>query len=506
MQILTKEQFRAADEYTIYHEPIASIDLMERAARNCVMRIVKLCDEQRIFYIFCGKGNNGGDGLAIARMLIDRGFQTHILVTHYTENFSPDAQINYTRLIESGARIINIHGEKDLESISPHPLAVAIDALFGTGLNKALHGIAANTAHFINQQFKQVISIDCPSGLFIDTANAPEDIIVHSTLTLTFQFPKLSFLLAQNKKAVPYFEILDIGLHPDATQHITSAFTYTTRLEAAALIKHRHKFSHKGTYGHALIIAGSTHMPGAAMLATKACLRSGAGKVTIHSHLHVCNHVISYCPEALLSIDEHSHSIATLPEAGVYHVIAMGPGIGKTTETEQVLKKLIHYHKGAQLVLDADSINLLAENKTWLSFLPPQTILTPHPAEFDRLTEKHDNDFDRVESARQLAVKNNCIVILKGSHTAICFSNGCVAFNSSGNPGLAKAGSGDVLTGILAGLLARGYRAEEAAILGVFLHGYSADLRLKKHSMESICAGDVIEELGKAFLRLEKKK
>ncbi|MBL7916916.1 MAG: NAD(P)H-hydrate dehydratase [Bacteroidia bacterium] len=503
MHILNKEQLKFVDEFTIQHEPISSILLMERAARACVIKILKFINENTAIFVFCGKGNNGGDGLAITRMLLERGYNAKACLINYTDVFSNDCKENYDRLKEIPNSIIEINSEDDLKQLNLSANPIAIDAIFGSGLNKPLSELTAETAKFINFYFKEVISIDCPSGLFIDIPNAKDDTIVNSTITFTFQFPKLSFLLAQNAPYVPYFEIIDIGLHPDAIKNISTKFNYITKDLVRKLITKRTKFSHKGTYGHALILAGKNTMRGAALLSAKACLKSGAGKLTVHSVANVASTLISQLPEAMLSIDANTFHITELPNLDAFDAVAIGPGLGTEEETQTVLKKLLNYNS-ATLVIDADALNILSENKTWLSFLPPETILTPHPSEFDRLTEKHSNDFERLASAMQFALKNRCILILKGAHTAICFPDGTVYFNSSGNPGMAKGGSGDVLTGILCGLLARGYSPAKASIIGVFVHGFAADLILKKSSIESILASEIINTLGKAFLKLEK--
>ncbi len=503
MFILNKDQLTFADEYTIKNEPIASIELMERAARSCVTRITKNLDSSTPIVVFCGKGNNGGDGFAIARLLIERNYSCKALVINYTPSFSEDCQTNYNKLkaLKPDA-VFEINSEDDIEKIKFTTDDLIVDALLGTGLNKPLTGFLEIVVRFINSNFLNVISIDCPTGLFIDKANSTGDIVIHSNITLTFQYPKLSFLFSQNKHAVPHFEVLDIGLHQHLEHIIKPNLFYIVKPDIKQIITPRPKFSHKGSFGHALLIAGSTTLPGAAVIASKACLRSGAGLLTVHSTKAVINHVIDALPEAMSSIDNNERYISELPDLKKYDVVAIGPGIGTNDETQQVIKKLFNYNS-ASLILDADAINILSENKTWLAFLPPESILTPHPKEFDRLTQKHDDDFERFKTAQYFALNNKCILILKGTHTVICMPDGSSYFNSSGNAGLAKGGSGDTLTGVILGLIARGYTAPKAALIGVYIHGYAADLCLKKSSKESILASDVIDNLGKAFKKLE---
>ncbi|MBK7310142.1 MAG: NAD(P)H-hydrate dehydratase [Sphingobacteriaceae bacterium] len=503
MQILNREEIKFADEYTIQHEPISSLELMERAARACVLSIINKVDDSASIFVFCGKGNNGGDGFAIARMLLERSYNCTAILVNYSTEFSVDCKANFDRLKElKPEAIFEISSESDLGKIKFTTEDVIIDALLGTGLNKPLDGLLKDVVEFINKNFLKVISIDCPTGIFIDTTNSPDDSIIRSSTTLTFQYPKLTFLMAQNKWAVPQFEVLNIGLHPHLAHLIKAKQFYIGKNEIKQLITKRQKFTHKGNFGHALIIAGNQTMRGAVSISAKACLRSGAGLLTVHSVSKAIDALMCNLPEAMCSIDANSEFICELPDLKNYNAIAIGPGIGTEQETADVLKKLLNY-TSCSLVIDADALNILSENKTWLSFLPPETILTPHPKEFDRLTEKHDSDIERYATAKHFALKHKVIVVLKGAYTSICMPDGSSYFNSSGNSGLAKGGSGDALTGIITGLLARGYTAPKAVLIGVYVHGYAADLATKKLSKESLLASDVIDKLGKAFLKLE---
>jgi hydroxyethylthiazole kinase-like uncharacterized protein yjeF len=503
MKILNRDEIKFADEYTIQHEPISSLQLMERAARACVMNISTKVNNSDPIVVFCGKGNNGGDGFAIARMLTERSYSCVAVLINYSPEFSEDCRSNYNSFKElKPDAIIEINSDKDLETISLTPDTVIIDAMLGTGLNKPLSGLLKDVVDHLNRKNLKVISIDCPTGLFIDASNSPEDSIVISSVTLTFQYPKLAFLFSQNKWVVPQFEILNIGLHPDLDRLLKPKQYFVGKSDIKQIITKRTKFSHKGNFGHALIIAGCETMRGAAIISAKACLRSGAGLLTIHSVSKTIDAVVGSTPEAMSSIDPSSHCISELPNLEKYNVVAVGPGIGTDPETAAVIKKLLNYNSSS-LVIDADALNILSENKTWLSFLPPETILTPHPKEFDRLTEKHDTDMDRYDTAKHFALKHKVILILKGAYTCICMPDGSSYFNSSGNSGLAKGGSGDALTGIITGLIARGYTAPKAALIGVYVHGYAADLATKKMSVESLLASDVIDKLGKAFLKLE---
>lgn len=503
MKILSAEQIKSLDAFTIANEPISSIDLMERAAMACVRRLIKLIKSGEEVFVMCGKGNNGGDGLAITRLLNERGFNASACVIHYTETFSEDARQNYQTLKEKyPGKLIEIRSIEELKSRTPGKNALAVDALLGTGINKPVEGLLEEVIRFMNDSFHKIISIDVPSGLFTDKTSSGNTSVIHSALTLTFQLPKLTFLVAKNKEFISEFEILDIGLHEKGLADQQTKHHYLTMEEISSLLKKRNKFSHKGSFGHALLLAGSKGKSGAAIISAKACMKSGAGLLTLHSNKDTLTALLQHLPEAMSEEDIHSEWISEIDKLEKYDAIGFGPGVGLREDTQLILKKLLNYYTG-KLIIDADGLNILSENKTWLSFLPPGTILTPHPKEFERLAGKFEDDFERLEGLKQFSIRYNCIVVLKGAHTAIAMPDGNTFFNSSGNAGLAKAGSGDGLTGIILGLMARSYNTPQAALIGTFIHGYAADLCLKKKSMESILISDVIDQLPKAFKKLE---
>ncbi len=503
MKILDAKQIKLVDNYTIEHEPVASIDLMERAAMACFRRLIKLVKLDEDILVVCGKGNNGGDGLAIARLLIEQGFDCRAVIINYTEKFSADAEANFNRLKEKYASRVSEINEMEAEgTFAYNRNTVIVDALLGTGIHRPVEGLLAEVIGFMNKNFKKIISIDIPSGLYPDSSSAENKAIVKSSLTLTFQFPKLAFLLPENKAFVPEFEILNIGLLEKGISTQNPDYFYLTKSDVSSLLKPRNKFAHKGDFGHALLMAGSKGKSGAALISANACLRSGAGLLTVHSTPATLNAILNVLPEAMSSADTNRDFISEINHPEKYDAIGFGPGVGMHEDTQQALKKILHYYTG-KLVIDADGLNILSENKTWLGFLPPGSILTPHPKEFERLTQKHSSDFERLSALKQFALKHNCIVILKGAHSAITMPDGNVFFNSSGNSALAKGGSGDGLTGIILGLLSRGYSAPQAALIGTFVHGFAADLCVRKKSRESILISDVIAQLGKAFKKLE---
>lgn len=502
MKILSAAQIREVDAYTIEHEPVKSIDLMERAARACFKRVLRLVEHDTTVFVFCGKGNNGGDGLALARMLCDSGFHCMTVIVNHSEKFSEDAQHNFNRLKEKYASgIIEINAISDFASIPVISGAVAIDALLGTGIHKPAQGLMAEVIQFINSGFKYIISIDVPSGLYTNANSGNNKNIIRASITLTFQCPKLAFLLPQNGEFVQSFEVLDIGLHNTAIAAQKTNHYYITYNSVRPLLKPRKKFSHKGSYGHALLMAGSKGKSGAAIISAKAAMRSGCGLLTVSSNSETIQSLLNHLPEAM-SMESDAAHIEGIDKPENFDAIAFGPGVGFHEDTQQTLKKILQYYSG-NLVIDADGLTILSENKTWLSFLPAETILTPHPKEFEHLCGKQNDDFERLDALKQFSIKHNCIVVLKGAHTAVAMPDGNTFFNSNGNAGLAKAGSGDGLTGIILGLLARGYTPPQAALIGVYMHGLAADLYTKKRSAESMLISDAIELLPKAFKRLE---
>lgn len=496
MKILPISKIREADQYTIKNEPIASIDLMERAAIQCSMWLSNNFEKSTVLNIFCGKGNNGGDGLAIARIMTDSGFAVKVYIVEHTNNKSQDFEININRLNSTQISVLYINDSTNIQI--PDSNSVIIDALLGSGLNKPTEGIIKDTIQFLNKLPNYKVSIDIPSGLFSDTRNSPEDTIFQANTTLTFQLPKLSFLFAQNHKYVGNFVILPIGLSDKFIDDIQCNNHYVDKVLINEFYKVRGKYSHKGNYGHTLLVTGSYGKMGAAVLCAKACLKSGAGLVSVHCPSLGVNIIQNSIPEAMVEADINEKYIICVNDIEKYNVIAVGPGIGTETITKHAFENIVKNSK-KPLIIDADGINILSENKALLTFLPKNSILTPHVREFERLTHKFENEFDRFEFQKSFSVQYQIIVVLKGAHTCITTPDGNSYFNSTGNPGMATAGSGDVLTGIIAGLLSQGYSPKEAVIMAVYIHGYSGDYYAKKYSMESLIAGNIIEYLHLAF-------
>jgi NAD(P)H-hydrate epimerase len=483
-------------------EPISSIELMERASFKIADWLIHHIDRSKQVYLFAGPGNNGGDALAVARMLAWSNFKCTVYLADFGRELKDDAAINWQRLEEQNkVTLKRIDSEDSIPEIAAD--TIIIDALFGSGLNKPLDGLAKKIVQRINQSGATIISIDIPSGLFgEDNSNNNLSAIIKASHTLTFQFPKLSFLFPENAQFTGEWTVLPIGLHPEAINETESNFHFLTKEFISGKIKKRGKFSHKGTYGHALLIAGSYGKMGASVLASRACLRSGTGLLTCHIP-QLGYEIIQYSiPEAMISIDSSETVFSEVPDLSTFSAIGTGPGLDKKQETQQALKTLLQANPG-KLVMDADALNILSENQDWYSLLPENTILTPHPKEFERLAGPSANSYERLQKQLRFSVKYKVIVVSKGAHSCITFSDGQVFFNSTGNPGMATAGSGDVLTGIILGLLAQNYSPEDATLLGVYLHGLAGDLAKTEFGEYSLIAGDLISNLGKAFLQLE---
>ncbi|MBN2614769.1 MAG: NAD(P)H-hydrate dehydratase [Bacteroidales bacterium] len=501
MKILPVEEIRLADAYTIENEPIADIDLMERAAGQLFSWIVKRINNSHRFLIFAGLGNNGGDGLALARMLYNAEYDVAVYVIRFSEKTSESFDENYKRLSElDGEHIFDLNPSDAFPETKEKDILV--DAIFGSGLTRPATGYVETVIKNINLSPALKIAIDIPSGLFADSSTKDyEEAIVQADYTLTFQFPKYAFLMPENDPFVGNWHILDIELHPEFIEQVKVHNHFILEEDVAGWISARTKFSHKGTYGHALLIAGSYGKAGAAVLAAHACLRSGVGLLHVHIPKVAYSILQTALPETMLSIDRYDEYISEIPDLDPYDAVGIGPGLGMEPQSQMAFKLLIQEYR-RPLVIDADALNILSENKTWLSFLTPNSILTPHPKEFERLAGKWGNDFQKMDKLREFTRKFNIIMVLKGAHTTVCLPDGTCYFNSTGNPGMATAGSGDVLTGIITGLLAQHYSPAHAAILGVFLHGKAGDLAAKKLSEPSLLAGDIIQYLGKAFKKL----
>ena len=504
MKIFTAAQIHELDNYTITHEPITSIDLMERAAKTITRAIMDEWTDRTPMVIFAGPGNNGGDSLAVARLLAEENYKVSVYLFNIHNKLSDDCAANKQRLIDS--KRVGHFTEVTLNFDPPELTEdmVVIDGLFGSGLNKPLIGGFASLVKYINQCPAKVVSIDIPSGLMCEdnTYNIHSNII-RADLTLTLQQKKLSMMMADCQKYIGRLRVLDIRLSKEYIDKTEANCRILEEQDVRRLLMPRDDFAHKGAMGNALIIAGSYGMAGAAVLATRACLRSGVGKVTVHTPRRNYLVMQTAVPEAVMQMDHEETYFSESVDSTDFDALGIGPGLGLVENTAIALIGQIR-RTSCPIVADADALNILANHQAWMQQLPSGIIMTPHPKEFDRMAgSTSNNDYERLIRAQQMAEHIKGYIILKGHHSALCMPDGHIVFNATGNSGMATAGSGDVLTGILTALLARGYDKGTACQLGMYLHGLAGDLAAKEVGKESLVASDIIQFLPKAFLKLE---
>lgn len=504
MKIFSKEQIYKGDKLTAERQQISSTDLMERAGTQIFNWLhLRMQGAQVPIHIFCGIGNNGGDGLVIARHLITHGYNVKTYVVNYSDKRSKDFLINYDRIKNvTKAWPILLKSEEDFPEIQPEDIIV--DGVFGIGLNRPIDNwVKALFVHFRKTK-AFTLSIDIPSGLFTDKPVEDENDVVWAGFTLSFTSPKLVFFLPETAKYTVQWEVLDIGLDQE--------FLFATQTDAELIGKHevlpnyipRDKFAHKGQFGHALVIGGSYGKIGAVTLASRAALSAGAGLVSAFTPK--CGYVPLQAsfPEAMVITDSHVEKITNIEFDIEPSVIAFGVGVGQDDETSAAFERFLKQNK-LPLVIDADGLNILSKKKELLKLLPETpAVLTPHPKELEGLIGKWTDDFDKLKKVKAFSKKHNVIVVVKGAHTITVFDEKLYV-NSTGNPGLATAGSGDVLTGIITGLISQGYHPVVASIFGVYLHGRSADIAVEDFGYQSLIASHVIDYLGEAFIDLFKQ-
>lgn len=505
MKILTCTQQKEADAYTIANNNILSINLMEKAASLIADEICKRWDKSHRIMVFAGAGNNGGDAVAVARILFSKNYPVEVYLFNIKGTISEDCMTNIQRLQQCG--FTDYHEISN--SFEPPKLTaddVVVDGLFGSGLNKPLSGGFASVVKYINASSAQVVSIDLPSGLMgEDNSNNLRANIIHADLTLSIQLPKLAFLFPENEDIVGEWKTLDIGISQDFIAQADTPYIITDAREMSQLVKPRKRFAFKNNFGHALLIAGSNGMAGASILAARACLRSGVGLLTIHTP--VCNHDILQVsvPEAMVQNDVHELYFAEPVDLDNYQAIAIGPGIGQEEETAlATFDQLADCYIPA--VLDADAINIVSSHRNYLNRLPRRSILTPHIGELERIIGRCNDSFERLTKAKELAAYLQCYIVLKGAYTSVITPEGKFYFNPTGNPGMATGGSGDVLTGIILALLAQGYPQENAARLGTYIHGLAGDIACKRMGEISLTASDIIDALPEAWKALSETK
>lgn len=503
MKILTGAQIRELDQYTIAHEPVSSLDLMERAASALTAAIAEEWPSHTPVVVFAGPGNNGGDALAVARMLSGRGYSVDVYLFNVKQHLSEDCEANMQRLVENSGVNTFVEVTQNFDPPVLDARTLVIDGLFGAGLDRPLSGGFASLVSYINQSPAKVVSIDMPSGLMTEDNTANDRAaIVRADLTLTLQTVKLAMLFADTQEYVGRLRVLDIRLSQEGMDAAKAQYTTIDEIDLRAKVRGRSPFAHKGSMGHALLVAGSYGMAGAAILASRACLRSGAGKVTVATPTLNVPVLQTAVPEAVLAVDKDETCFSEAISAEGYTAVGMGPGMGVSETTAlAMIAEIRSAH--CPMVLDADALNILSLHGAWLHQLPGGLVLTPHPGELDRLAGHSASEYERLSKARDLAAQLDAYVVLKGHHTAVCMPDGSVVFNTTGNAGMATAGSGDVLTGIITALLARGYSRKWACLAGVYLHGLAGDFAAAKYGEESLMASDLIACLPQAFKKIK---
>ena len=498
LKILSAQQIKALDAYTIEQAAIESIDLMERACRTFLNWYVEKFDERLRTGIVCGTGNNGGDGLGVARMLIERGYPVTVWIVRGDTAPSGDFNINLESAKTSSVRIFEILNKEQTDNFFGE-IDVLIDALFGSGLSRPLTGLHQWIIETMNNAPVKRVAIDIPSGLMADKVSIGT--VFKADYTISFQLPKLAFFLPQNHPFVGEWCLVDIGLNKNFIRESETKFYYIAGKGPRHVLKQRSKFDHKGTFGHALLMVGSLGKMGAAVLSSRAAVRSGLGLLTVH--IPRCGNIImqTSVPEAMVSLDRNEEMLTSPPSLEHFTTVGVGPGLGTSYDTVKALQYVLEHFR-QPMVIDADALNIISENRELLQLIPPGTILTPHPKEFERLAGKSHDDYHRLEKLRSLAMQLQSVVVLKGAFTAIAAPDGSIYFNGTGNPGMATGGTGDVLTGILTGLLAQKYEPLQAAQVGVYLHGLSGDLAVPELGVNSLIASDIIDFLPSAFLKL----
>ncbi len=498
-KIFRTDQIAAIDKYTIEHESISSLELMERAAGAWTRCFLNFFENVPAVAVIAGKGNNGGDGYVIARLLKQRGKKVTVFRLMPEEEMSEDCRTNFVRWQEEGGLVVGLVVAEDLQVDRE---VILVDALLGSGLNRQVTGLAASVIRRMNSLPNTVVAVDMPSGLMgEDNAGNDPEAIVRADYTFTFQFPKLSFMLPENAVYVGRWLVVDIGLSEEAVERTPSDWYYTTEDTICSLLPPSNKFAHKGTNGRGLLVAGRYGMMGAAVLAAKAALHSGIGLLFCHVPLRGLEIMQTSVPEAIPERDQSEKYFSVVKTPGKYDAVAIGPALGQGPETRDGLRSLLQSYKGVT-ILDADALNLMGEHKELLKLLHGKCILTPHMKEFERLAGKSENDFDRLNKLSNFAKSFGVHVILKGANSVIATPQGQLYFNMSGNPGMATGGTGDVLTGVLLALGANGVNCLDIARIGVFAHGLSGDLLAEEHGYRGITAGMVARNMGKAWKKL----
>ncbi|MFH4969112.1 NAD(P)H-hydrate dehydratase [Gaetbulibacter sp. M240] len=500
MKIFSKEQIYEADQQTLKNQGISSTELMDRAGSQIFNWIhLRMQGAQVPIHVFCGIGNNGGDGLVLTQHLISHGYNVTTYIVNYSHKRSKDFLVNYDK-VKSMTKSWPIVLEDKSSFPEMNQDDIIVDAVFGIGLNRPVIGWVKGLFMHFRKSKAFTLSIDVPSGLFLEQPVKDDDAVVWAGYTLSFASPKLVFFLPATAKFTQQWEVLDIGLDQDYLMSVETEADLIGKHEVLPLYIPREKFSHKGTFGHSLIIGGSYGKIGAVILSSRAALCAGSGLVS--AYVPKCGYIPlqSAFPEAMVLTDIDDNEITDISFDMEPTVIGIGMGLGTSPNTMDAFEAFLQNNK-TPLVIDADALNILAKRKALLKLLPLHSIFTPHPKELERLIGTWSDDFEKLKKVKAFSKKYRAVIVLKGAHTITVFQDK-LYINTTGNPGLATAGSGDVLTGIITGLLAQGYSALAAAIFGVYLHGKAADIAVENFGYQSLTASHVIDYLGKAYLSL----
>lgn len=501
MKIYSPKQIYQADKATIEKEGIPSYNLMERAGGYVYEWMHKRLQGQPVpIKVFCGIGNNGGDGLVIARLLLKNGYNVDTYIVNCSDKRSPDFLKAYDALKSESKKWPElISGVENFPVIGAQDIVV--DAIFGIGLNRCPDDWVKALFVKINESKAYTLSIDLPSGMYGDQGLKKDDVVVHSTFVLSFMSPKLTFFLPETGKYINMWDTIDIGLDPEFLTTTKTDVELISKPEIQKLYRGRSQFTHKGMFGHSLIIGGSFGKMGAVMLAAKAAMRAGSGLVTAYVPQIGVPIIQTAIPEVMVETDNFNGNVfEEIDFQTEANAIAIGPGMGTDEKTVAAMEAFLKSQK-SPIVIDADAINIIAKRPRLIKQVPALSILTPHPGELERLIGKWEDDFDKLEKAAKYAKNHNIIITLKGAHTITIYDMK-LYINTTGNPGLSTAGTGDVLTGVITGHLAQGYPPMEASIMGVYLHGLAADIAVSQYGIEGLMAGDVTEFLGRAVMDL----
>ncbi len=488
LPLLTSAQAKATDAYTIAHEPVNAIDLMERAAEAFVKCFVNhYSDKEKRIAVYCGTGNNGGDGLAIARLLHQQHYQNiTVKIARFSDKETDDFDTNLKRL--KAVEVVEIATDDELPTETAD---IILDGLLGTGLNKPLSGDYKKLVNYLNRLNKHVVAIDIPTGFFADGELSQDATVLKANLVITFQQPKINFLLPESAAYMDAFEVADIGIKPEYIVKQNSPYQLLQQADISAKLKPRTNFTHKGTYGHALIIAGEPETMGAAILCSSACAHTGAGLTTAcipESGLTALN---AAWPEVMAIVRKDGYPPKIDPKK--FTSVAIGPGLGKQNGSLKLLQTTFAEFD-RPIVVDADGLNLMAENHLYRT-IPVHSIITPHVKEFDRLFGEHKNWWQRINTMMQKAREYQLYIVLKNRYTMIGTPDGQVYFNPTGNPAMASGGMGDVLTGVIVSLLAQDYTPQDACIIGTYIHGLAGDDLALPHKRSTVLAGDVAKHI-----------